>query len=106
MLVAWTTVATPAEAERLAGEIVARRLAACVQIDGPIRSYFPWEGRIEAIGEFRLCLKFLPAQSEALEAYVLANHPYETPEWVVVQAERVAGKYLSWAEANSTNPPL
>ena len=106
MFIAWTTVATPAEAERLAGEIVERRLAACVQIEGPIRSYFLWDGKQENIDEFRLCLKFLPAQSEGLEAYVMANHPYETPEWIVVRAESVGGKYLSWAEANSTNPSL
>jgi periplasmic divalent cation tolerance protein len=106
MFIAWTTVATPAEAERLAGEIVKLRLAACVQIEGPIRSYFIWQGRTESTSEFRLTLKFLPSQSEALEAYIMAKHPYETPEWVVVPVERVAGKYLSWAEANSTPSPL
>jgi periplasmic divalent cation tolerance protein len=36
----------------------------------------------------------------------LATHPYDTPEWLVVRAERVAEKYLSWAQANSSTPPL
>jgi len=106
MLIAWTTVATPAEAEDLAARIVELRLAACVQIEGPIRSYYLWEGRTESNDEFRLTLKFLPAQLEALEAYMIENHPYDTPEWIVVRAERVAEKYLSWAEANSRNPTL
>jgi periplasmic divalent cation tolerance protein len=102
MLIAWTTVATPAEAERLAGEMITRRLASCVQVEGPIRSFYLWEGQSGHSDEFRLTIKFLPGKAEALEAYVLANHPYDTPEWVVVKAEHVAEKYLSWARANST----
>ena len=106
MLLAWTTVATRADADRLAADVVARQLAACVQIDGPITSHYRWQGQIERAEEFRLCFKLLPAQAAALEQHVLATHPYETPEWLVVRAEHVAEKYLSWAESNSSTPPL
>ena len=106
MFIAWTTVATRAEAERLATDSVARGLAACVQIDGPIVSHYPWQGRAERAEEFRLCFKCRPTQLAALEAQVLAGHPYDTPEWLVVRAEHVGEKYLSWAEANSTFPPF
>ena len=106
MLIAWTTVASRADAERLAVEIIARNLAVCVQIDGPVSSVYHWEGKIERAAEFRLCLKFLPGQSAALSAWVLTNHPYETPEWIVVRASEVGEKYLSWAGALPTNPPL
>jgi periplasmic divalent cation tolerance protein len=41
-----------------------------------------------------------------LEAWILAEHPYETPEWIVVRAEHVAEKYLSWARTSSSTPPL
>jgi periplasmic divalent cation tolerance protein len=106
MLIAWTTVSTRADADRLAAAIVERRLAACVQIEGPVRSVYRWKGRPEQADEFRLCLKFLASQSGELTSWVMANHPYETPEWVVVQADQVGEKYLSWARANSTNPTL
>jgi periplasmic divalent cation tolerance protein len=106
MLIAWTTVATRADAERLAGETIALGLAACVQIDGPVVSHYRWQGRVERTEEFRLCFKCLLAQLPALEKQVLATHPYDTPEWLVVRADRVGEKYLSWAEANSTTPPL
>lgn len=106
MLLAWTTVATRVDADRLAAEAVARGLAACVQVDGPIVSHYRWQGKTECTEEFRLCFKLLPAQAAALEAHVLAAHPYDTPEWIVVRAERVAEKYLSWAEASSSPPPL
>lgn len=106
MLLAWTTVATRADADRLARDAIARKLAACVQIDGPIASHYSWQGRLEQADEFRLCFKFLPDQAAALEKHVLASHPYDTPEWLVVRAERVSEKYLSWARANSSSAPL
>ena len=67
---------------------------------------YRWEGRIERADEFRLTLKCLSAQIEPLQHYVLGSHPYDTPEWLAVRAERVGEKYLSWAEANSTFPPF
>ena len=106
MLLAWTTVTERADADRLAASAVAQGLAACVQIDGPIRSHYRWEGRIEQSEEFRLCFKTLPETAAALERHVLAHHPYATPEWVVVAAVRVSEKYLSWAKSNSSPSPL
>ena len=106
MLIAWTTVATRTDADRLAADAVARNLAACVQIDGPIISHYRWEGKIAQEQEFRLSFKVLERHAAALEKLVLATHPYATPEWIVVRAERVGEKYLSWAEANSHTPPL
>lgn len=106
MLIAWTTVAARADAERLAQEAVGRGLAACVQVDGPIVSHYRWQGRVERAEEFRLSFKLTASRLVALETFVLAQHPYETPEWLVVHAERVGEKYLSWANANATTPPL
>ncbi len=106
MFIGWTTVARREHAEQLARDVISRGLAACVQVDGPVASHYRWEGRIERAEEFRLMFKCTAAQLSALEAHVLANHPYATPEWIAVNAERVGEKYLSWAEANSTTPPL
>ncbi len=106
MLIVWTTVASRADADRLAREIVDQRLAACVQVEGPVTSTYQWKGKVEQAEEFRLCIKLLPEQATALSAWVQAHHPYETPEWIVVAAAEVGEKYLSWARANSTNPPL
>jgi periplasmic divalent cation tolerance protein len=106
MFIAWTTLATRAEAEKLAAEVVALGLAACAQVEGPIASHNVWQGRPERTEEFRLCLKCLPDKLSPLESYVLGHHPYATPEWLVVRAERVGEKYLSWAGAKATNLPL
>ena len=94
------------DAERLGRDAVAQRLAVCVQIDGPVASHYSWQGKLERTEEFRLCFKFLSTQQAALEAWLFARHPYETPEWVVVRADSVGEKYLSWALANATSSPL
>ena len=106
MLIAWTTVAIRADADRIAQEAISRNLALCVQIDGPITSHYRWEGRDAKDEEFRLSFKVLPSHARALEEYVMSAHPYDTPEWIVVRAEHTGEKYLSWARANSTTPPL
>lgn len=106
MLLAWTTVATRAEADHLAAGAVAAGLAVCVQIDGSVVSHYRWEGKLERAEEHRLLFKFLPATAAALEKHVLAEHPYDTPEWIVIPATHVTEKYLSWATANSSTRPL
>ena len=106
MYIAWTTVAQRTDAETLASALVERGLAVCVQVDGPIISHYRWQGRAERSEEFRLTIKCTSMQLVGMETHVLAHHPYETPEWIVVQANRVGEKYLSWAEANSSTPPL
>ena|SRR5688572_23530984 len=106
MYIAWTTVANRADADLLAAGAITRNLAVCVQIDGPILSHYRWQGQPERSEEFRLAFKCLADRLPALEREVLSHHPYETPEWIVVRAERVGEKYLSWAEANSSTPPL
>lgn len=106
MFIAYTTVGNQADADRLAAEAIAHNLAVCVQIDAPIISHYRWNGKDERSEEVRLCFKCLPPRLDALEKQVMSAHPYDTPEWLVVRAERIGEKYLSWAEANSSTPPL
>lgn len=106
MLIGWTTVATAEQAEYLARELVAAGLAACVQVEAGIRSHYRWQGHTKAATEHRLTIKFLPERLTDLNEWIEQQHPYDTPEWVVVRAEHVAEKYLSWARANSSSLPL
>ena len=106
MLIGWTTVAHRAEADHLASEAVARGLAVCVQVDGPVASHYRWAGKDIREEEFRLCFKFLEGQAIALERWLHESHPYTTPEWVTVRAEHVGEKYLSWAKSNPTPSTL
>jgi len=101
MLIAWTTVPTKEIADTLAAAAVHARLAACVQVEGPVTSHYIWAGTQDKAEEYRLTFKVLPEQIAALETWIHARHPYEVPEWITVKVEHVAEKYLSWARANS-----
>ncbi|MEI6862663.1 MAG: divalent-cation tolerance protein CutA [Verrucomicrobiota bacterium] len=103
LLVAWTTVTSAADADRLAADAVARGYAACVQVEGPVTSHYRWQGTPERTAEFRLMFKFLPDQQPALEQWLHTVHPYAVPEWTVVRVEQVGEKYLSWARAEANS---
>ena len=90
-----STFGDHASAETCAQYLVKHRHAACVQIDGPIRSVYQWKGEIEAEEEFRLLVK---TSSQALDECVAAlqkQHPYDLPEIVVLNASASAA-YASW----------
>ena len=106
LMIAWTTVASAADADRLAASVVEHGLAACVQIDGPVTSHYRWNNKPERSTEFRLTFKCLSSQIAALEIHVVAVHPYAVPEWLVVSATHATEKYLSWARTNSQSRPL
>jgi periplasmic divalent cation tolerance protein len=97
-----TTVDTEERALELARSAVHARAAACVQIVGPIRSVYRWEGRTEDAEEF-LCLLKCPAEGlERLAAFVRARHPYDTPEITAVESLFVDDRYLAWARAETS----
>ena len=90
-----------ATAETCARHLVEHCRAACVQIDGPVRSVYQWKGNIEADEEFRLLIK---TSSHALDKCVSAlkqKHPYELPEIVVLHAHASAA-YASWVTGQTS----
>ncbi len=97
--IGWTTTASREDAEKLARSCIDQGLAACIQIDGPITSFYRWQGQTEQEEEFRLTVKFVAEKGPALEQWLLANHPYQIPQWLTVKASHVLPAYLSWAES-------
>jgi periplasmic divalent cation tolerance protein len=98
--IAFTSAATPEEAERLARTLVEERLAACATIIPSVRSIYRWKDAIEDAPETLLLLKTAHEQLGALQARLIALHSYETPEFLVVPVETASPEYLSWLEAN------
>lgn len=99
MFIATTTVATRLDADHLASASIEQNLAVCAQVEGPIHSHYVWQGRKSAAEEWRITFKLLKEQAALLSAYVHSVHPYETPQWIVIEAAHVGEKYLSWARA-------
>lgn len=89
-----TTVASAAEAERLAAQAVQARLAACVQVEA-IASHYAWQGAQHADAEWRLVCKTLPRAAPALRAWLRAHHPYEVPQLLTHMVEAEAD-YAQW----------
>lgn len=96
MLIVLTTVSTSTEAETLAEKIVTQKLAACVQILPPMTSVYVWEGKLQKESEQLLLIKTLPEKYDAVEAFIIANHSYEVPEIVAINADKVSDPYLNW----------
>ena len=94
--IAWTTLPSREEADRLAADAVAAGLAACAQVEGPLRSHYTWEGRSHAEEEFRVTFKFAAAKCRDLETWVHARHPYALPQWLGVQVDFASPGYRAW----------
>ena len=97
LFIGWTTCDNQDVAERLANDIVERKLAACVKLES-IRSIYRYDGEIHQGSEIRLCIKFTQSKMYEMEAYIRANHPYKTPEWIVIKPTFVSKSYLKWAQ--------
>jgi periplasmic divalent cation tolerance protein len=93
------TVAGEDEAARLAAAVVERRLAACVNIVRGVRSIYAWKSKLEDDEEQMLVLKTRRDRVEALRRELVARHPYEVPEFLVIPVESGHGAYLAWLDA-------
>ena len=87
-------------AQRLAEALVDERLAACVNRLPGLRSTYRWQGEMRTEDEELLLIKTTTARFEALQARLLALHPYELPELIALPAERGHAAYLDWVRAN------
>jgi periplasmic divalent cation tolerance protein len=95
--VVMTTVPNKEQAEKVARAALVARLAACVQVQD-VTSYYWWEDKINRDHEQLLYLKTTPDKYEALEALLIENHSYDTPEILQLPVERGLEKYLSWMQ--------
>ena len=102
MKIAWTTTETLEQAKSLAKQCVEAKLAACVQISAPITSIYRWNDTIEESTEYRMTLKCVDSQFDALQQLVLKLHPYDTPQWVAAELSEVSPSYQAWAEEGNS----
>jgi len=99
-LQALTTAPSRVTASRIARTLIDRRLAACVQIVGPIESIYRWQGRVETAREWLCLIKTTRARFRAVAAAVAALHPYDTPEIVALPIAAGSKRYLEWLTAS------
>ena len=96
-----TTVPDLDRAETIARMLVDERLAACVNVNGPMVSFYRWKGGIERDEERQLVIKTTRHRIDAVRERIAEVHPYELSEFLVLSASGGSEAYLEWV-ASST----
>ena len=89
-------------AAALARTLVTGRLAACVNVGAPVESMYHWRGQIETANEVPVTVKTRRDLYDAVEAAIVAAHPYELPEVIAVPVTHGLERYLDWIAAETS----
>jgi periplasmic divalent cation tolerance protein len=98
-IVVTTTTETLRDAQDLARALVARRLAGCVQIVGPIQSVYQWNDELTQSSEYRCEIKTHASKWNAIEHLFDDIHPYEVPEMIATPLLGLSPGYQEWLQA-------
>jgi len=98
-----TTAGSSEEAHKIAQALVERRLAACVNVVGPMTSIYRWQGNVERAQEWLLVVKTTAGVADAVGDAIKELHSYDLPECVVLPVEGGSEKYLEWVGENVSN---
>lgn len=91
-----TTLPADGNADVFARTLVDEGLVACVSVLPPMQSIFRWQGEVATASERQVLIKTKAASVTALEQRVLALHPYDVPEFLVLGIDAGSAAYLSW----------
>jgi len=90
--------ANPEEAERIGRVVVEERLAACINVLGPCRSIYRWQGAVETADETPAILKTTVEAADALISRIAGLHSYDVPCIAVWPIDKLLLSYAEWVE--------
>jgi len=93
-----TTVSSRDEANRIAQALVEKRLAACVQVMGPIQSTYHWQGAVETSQEWLCVAKSRRELYDRIEQAIREVHSYQVPEILALPIAAAGADYLKWLD--------
>ena len=93
-----TTTESKEQAQKIARYLIDQKLAACVQISGPIESIYRWKGNVETAKEWLCLIKTRASLFRKVETAIKKLHPYETPEIIAVPIIKGSKEYLNWLD--------
>lgn len=96
IVIVFVTASSDDEARRIGRTLVAERLAACVNVIGPLHSIYRWAAEVQEDTEHLLVVKARREDVDALAARVRALHSYEVPEVVALDVRAGSAPYLAW----------
>lgn len=91
-----TTIDSQEGAQKIANALVSRRLAACIQVSGPIISTYWWQGKMEQAEEWVCTAKTRSELYSQLEQAIREVHTYDVPEILAVNVVAGNTDYLNW----------
>lgn len=98
-IVVLNTCGSVEEAERLARKLVDLRLAACVTVISPARSFYRWQGAVADATEWLLLIKTSRPLFAQLRSALEAAHSYELPEIIALPVVEGSVGYLAWMDS-------
>ncbi len=97
-LLIYCTCPDQESADRIAGQLVEQRLAACVSVTAPVKSVYVWQDKLEKSEEYLLLIKSTQARYADLQQTIVSLHPYELPEIIAVPVQQGLPAYLHWID--------
>lgn len=96
VLSTWPAGSGAPEPETLARTLVEERLVACVNVLAPMQSFYEWKGELQRDAERQIVIKTTRDRVDALRERLHALHPYEVPEFLVIDVAGGSEAYLAW----------
>ncbi|MGH6659354.1 MAG: divalent-cation tolerance protein CutA [Sphingomicrobium sp.] len=97
----YAVFANAGEAERIGRAMVEERLAACVNIIGPISSIYRWQGKVEEAQEVAVLFKSSNAAADRLITRIAELHSYDVPCIETWPVDKLLRSYAEWVEGNT-----
>lgn len=98
-----TTMGNKEDAQKIAQYLVKQKLAACVQITGPIESTYRWKSKVETASEWLCLIKTRNNLFDKVEEAIKKLHPYEIPEIIALPIIEGSKEYLKWLDEEIKN---
>ncbi len=86
----------------IAENVVAQKLAACVNVLPAVYSVYHWQDNVESAKENMIMIKTTKEKYASLEQVITSLHPYEVPEIIALDINSGLPEYLKWID-NSIN---
>ena len=99
IVVVMTNVPDLLLAKRIAHLLIEEQLAACVNIGRPMLSIYGWKGEVEGAEEIPMIIKTTCDKQHAMIERLVALHPYDIPEALVMPTLGGYGPYLDWVRS-------